>query len=128
MRSRPAKGDPVGRKQVTTGLLLVASGTLLLLVQRDVVELESVWRYWPVALIVVGIIKLVAPGQGRDLPNGTLETLAGLWFLACNLNWLGFTYRETWPLVLVAIGLSQAVKALQPGRAAVPPLKEDGHA
>ena len=124
--------DGRGFRQVTTGVLLIAAGVLLFMVQQGMIEIKSIWLYWPVALMVVGLMKMVAPRAERDLAGGTLEVVAGSWFLACNLHWFGFTYRQTWPLIFVAIGLSQVIKALGGGPqapvAAPKPVKEDGHA
>ena len=124
------KGEGARRfRQTTTGALLIASGVIVFLVQQGVIEVVSIWRYWPVALITVGLMKLVSPRPGRDLAAGTLEVLAGAWFLACNLHWYGFTYRQTWPLIFVAIGLSQIIKALAARSTSVAAAKkEDGHA
>lgn len=121
-----------GYRQVTTGALLIAAGVLLFMVQQDIIEIRSIWRYWPVPWLVLGLMKLVAPPEERDLAGGTFEIALGAWFLACNLHWFGFTYRQTWPLIFVAIGLSQVIKALGGGPrapvAAPTPVKEDGHA
>jgi cell wall-active antibiotic response 4TMS protein YvqF len=128
--SEQIKGDGARRfRQTTTGALLIVSGVILFLVQQGMIEVVSIWRYWPVVLITVGLMKLVSPRPGRDLAAGTLEVLAGAWFLACNLHWYGFTYRQTWPLIFVVIGLSQIIKSLggrSTSTAAV--MKENGHA
>jgi len=128
MRRTRSGQDPGGLRQVTTGALMIAAGVLLLLTQQGIIHVVSIWLYWPVALIVVGTAKVVSPRPGRDLPGGVLEVLAGLWFLACNFHWQGFTYRETWPLLLVAIGLSQVLKALGVGRRSVDPEEDQRHA
>lgn len=126
---KDGKGSPTAaRDQVTFGLLLVAGGAFLFLVQRDVLEVRAVWLYWPVVLIVIGLVKLVSPRPGREMASGLLELLAGLWFLACNFKWQGITYRETWPLLLVFFGLSEVLKALSRGRPSAAKEQEDGHA
>lgn len=51
-------------------LLLVASGTLLLLVTTDVLE-GDIWSYvWPTALIVVGIVAIARWAGAGPLPRG----------------------------------------------------------
>ena len=54
----------------------------------------------------------------------------GVWFLACNHHWMGLTFRNSWPLVFVVMGVQIIVKALTPRRPAAPAadMKEDGHA
>jgi len=116
MRQPRADRDPDGIQHTTAGVLMIAAGVLLLLTQRGIIHVVSIWLYWPVLLIAAGLVKLVSPRPARNLAGGVLEVLAGLWFLACNFHWQGFTYRETWPLLLVAFGLSQVFKALGFGR------------
>lgn len=128
MRGVSRGQDPGGLRQVTAGALMIAAGVVLLLTQQGIIHVESIWLYWPVVLIAAGLAKLVSPRPGRDLPAGALETLTGLWFLACNFHWQGFTYRETWPLLLVAVGLSQVFKALGSRRRASDAREDERHA
>jgi hypothetical protein len=122
-------GVAVDLNKTTGGALLIAAGVLLFLVQQGHVELRAIWLYWPVALIAVGLMKIVTPKPARDLPSGVFELVIGLWFQACNLHWFGFTYWQTWPFIFVAVGLSQILKALGGRRpAAATEAKENGHA
>jgi hypothetical protein len=121
-------GVAVDLNKTTGGALLIAAGVLLFLVQQGHIAIRAIWLYWPVALIVVGLMKIVTPRPARDIPSGVFEVVIGFWFQACNLHWFGFTYWQTWPFIFVAIGLSQILKAL--GRRPLPAseAKGNGHA
>jgi hypothetical protein len=90
--------------QLILGLLLMLGGTLLFLDRAGIVEIRSLWRYWPVILIGMGLNRLFdTPARRRD-GNGLWLLMLGSWFL---LNTLGImTLRDSWPLIIVAIGVS----------------------
>jgi predicted membrane protein len=86
------------------GLAFVSFGVLFFLDNLDIVDARTYVRFWPLFLIVPGLIKMMQPGRGRVV--GGILLLLGTVFL---LNSLDITYlgiRELWPLVLVLIGAS----------------------
>jgi hypothetical protein len=127
--SRETKDAGAKRLQQTTGgALLIAAGVILFLVQQGTIALQSIWLYWPAFLFVTGLMKLVSPKPARDVSSGVFELIFGGWCMACNLHWFGFTYWQTWPLIFVAIGLSQIFKALGRRASIATEAKENGHA
>jgi len=89
--------------QVTTGLIFVALGLLLLAKQLDwgVFDLS---RLWPVVLIVIGVPKLLFGDQDGNRGSGVWLTFIGGIFLMHTFHYLSI--RQSWPLFIVAFGVS----------------------
>jgi len=103
-----------GVRQVTTGLLLMAAGALLLLDQRGLIDVGPIGRWWAAVLVLMGLWKITAPRAERDAGGGAMLIVFGVWILACTHHWMGLTFRNSWPLVFVAIGVKMMVRALLP--------------
>jgi hypothetical protein len=110
-----------GLGQAVTGLLIMAAGVVLLLDQTGIIEIGSVGRYWPLVLVAFGIGAMTGPAEKRDVGGGAMLIVFGLWILACTQHWQGLTFRNSWPLVFVAIGIKMVLRALAPKRPALAP-------
>jgi hypothetical protein len=90
--------------RLVLGGLLVLLGIALTLDQLGVVEVHHVWRYWPAALILIGLSGLQR-SEGRRLVTPVILIVVGSWLL---LNTLGLVRVDVWdffwPLILVAVG------------------------
>jgi len=107
---RRLSNDPAGA--ITTGLILITIGLVFLFSQLDLISVHAVWRYWPLALIAVGLSRLMAGGGWECGLNGVTEVLMGVAFLAITFHWWGIGWREGWPLILVSVGLGTMTRAL----------------
>lgn len=85
------------------GALLIVFGTVVLLDHMNVIEADRVWRFWPVALIAVGIAKFV---NENKRVGGVILTLLGAFLLAQNLGYTTLTWGAVWPLILIAAGMA----------------------
>jgi hypothetical protein len=87
---------------VVLGLLLVAAGVAMFLDRTG--ALPTPWRLsvWPLLLMGYGIARLTQPRL--DGPGGLFFLLVGAWWLSGVLGWLSMV--RTWPLLIVALGLS----------------------
>ena len=103
-----------GWRQAITGVLLMAAGVVILLDQRHVIEIGSIWRWWPLALTLMGFWKLSAPASKRDVAGGLELMIFSGWLLACVHRWMGLTFVNSWPLVFVGIGVGMIAKSLTP--------------
>lgn len=110
--TRPA--DPT---RLLVGLLFIAGGILLLARAFELlVFLPSVWKLWPAVAIAGGVTRLL-------WPSGKGSRLLGLWFVllgswgAINVWGLfGLTWADSWPLLVVGIGVVLVLEALLEGR------------
>jgi hypothetical protein len=95
-------------KSMIWGFFLVALGSVLLLDRFGMVSIPELGRLWPLILIVIGVTRVAV---GRPASSVTFFLL-GAWFLACEFDWYGLTYSNSWPLILVAIGASMVLRAI----------------
>ena len=99
--------DRTQASQVTTGLVVVAVGLMLLAGQLDLGWAWDFGRLWPVILIIVGVGRFIKPGEeGRG---------SAVWFIFVGALLLMHTNRilrlhDSWPLFIVAAGLSIMLK------------------
>lgn len=94
------------------GIVLIVLGTLFLVDRWSGVEFGHVIRdWWPLIVIGVGVTRLVA----REVWNGLWLVAVGSWLLAVELELFGFTYRNSWPLLLIVLGGGMVLRALFQG-------------
>ena len=93
--------DSKQASQVTTGLIVVAIGLMMLAGQFDTGWSVDFHRLWPLIFIVIGAGKLLS-SESRG---------SAAWFLFLGGIFLMHTYRimslgKSWPLFVVVAGLS----------------------
>lgn len=95
--------DRHSRSQVLSGVLLIVLGLVFLGDRLDVLPALDMGRLWPLILIVLGVGHLVFPREdGRR--SGGWFVFVGVLFLLHNYRVL--TLHQSWPLFIVAGGLS----------------------
>ncbi|MFC5458976.1 LiaI-LiaF-like domain-containing protein [Massilia niabensis] len=111
--------------QVLMGVLVIAIGLLFLLDNLDIIDVHDALAFWPLVFIFAGIAKLLDTSS----PNGYLIGLAGIGIgSAMILNRLGliyFSWRQAWPLVLIAVGAMVVYRAMRGERAPVHGVADD---
>jgi hypothetical protein len=71
-------------------------------------------RYWPSALIAIGVIKLLQARDGGGAVAGLIFTVVGAWLQAEELDLLRINLFDFWPLALVLFGGYLVWQGLQP--------------
>ena len=100
---------PVGTAiKLVIGTFLTVIGILLTLENLDLVNTLPVLRYWPLLLVVIGLLKFVARSGSVF---GIVLMIAGAWMTAFNLDWIHFTIFELWPLLLILAGVVMVRRA-----------------
>jgi hypothetical protein len=85
-------------------VVLIVIGTLFLLGNMHILPNLNWFDFWPVILIVIGLMKLLeAPRKGSYVWGAILFGLGAV-LLADNLNLLPFSPWDLWPLLLIALG------------------------
>ena len=111
--------------QVLMGVLVIGIGLLFLLDNLDIIEVHDALAFWPLVFIFAGIAKLL----DTSTPNGYLIGLAGIGIgTAMILNRLGiiyFSWRQAWPLVLIAVGAMVVYRAMRGERRPVHGVVDD---
>lgn len=100
------------RSGLVAGLVVIAIGVILLLDQEGVLHAWDVWRFWPVVLIAVGLVKVLRAVPTSDKPIdtagvlwGVVEVGFGVVFLLGALGYPRFSFGHIWPLLIVGVGL-----------------------
>ena len=101
--------------RLVVGLAIMLAGFLLALDSLGWADAGEVFRYWPLALVAVGVTKLLASGGQRS--GAFLLIVLGAALLALNLGWLSFPRVAA--IVLFLVGARIAWKALAPRSAAL---------
>ncbi|HEV8481097.1 MAG TPA: DUF5668 domain-containing protein [Candidatus Eisenbacteria bacterium] len=102
----------VGR--IIFGLFIAWMGVLFLLDQMGVINIGSVWRFWPVFLILIGTVRLFSPGN-RSIVGALFLMALGGFFLIHEFHWFDLDWRYVWPGFIVVGGLVMVFRGLMWG-------------
>ena len=92
------------------GLAIMTAGVLFTLDNLDVLEAEQILRFWPAALILVGLLKLAEGRGGSARLTALLWVAAGSGLLLTTLDVLELS--DMIPLVLVLVGAKMVFENL----------------
>ena len=92
------------------GLTIMTAGLLLALDNLGLVDSSLFFRFWPLALVILGILKLMSPPGQRS--GGLAFVLLGVFLLAFTSGHMNF--QRLWALLLLLAGGSIAWRALRP--------------
>jgi hypothetical protein len=87
------------------GAIVIGIGVLFLLQNFHIAYIWDWWRYWPVALIAAGLVKLVDSTYGGGRVIGGIMIVTGAIFLGSSLGLYDVSIGELWPLFLIGAGL-----------------------
>jgi len=94
--------------KLIVGLFFALAGLLMTADNLDLIDANEYLRFWPVVLLVVGLMKLADPGR-RLL--GVILTVVGASLLANYAGWVPITVFDLWPLLLIAAGVGLVARA-----------------
>lgn len=103
--------------QLVFGIIIIFVGVLFALDNLNILRAGDFIRFWPLALMAIGLAKLL----DAERPEGRL--IGGIFFgigsilLLDSLHVLRFSVHVVWPLILVAIGIFIAWQAVMRDRA-----------
>ncbi|HEY6051363.1 MAG TPA: DUF5668 domain-containing protein [Thermoanaerobaculia bacterium] len=110
MSSRPPS-RLTGR--MIAGGLLIGLGVLFTLDNFGVVDAGDVFRYWPLFLVGLGLLKIAQARHPEQRVGGAVLMGIGLLLLLRTLHVISFHLREVWPIVLVIGGGLLVWRSLQ---------------
>lgn len=102
--------------QLLMGLVIIALGILFTLDSLGLADARTSLRYWPVAFIGIGAIKLWQARGGGGAFAALLFILAGTWLLLESLEIVTVSFWALWPILLVLFGASMVWQGLGGGR------------
>ena len=86
------------------GLVIITLGVLFTLDNLDLIDSGDILRWWPVALVVVGIAKITGIGTNQKPVLGIILSLVGTWWTVHNLGYIDIEPWDIWPVFLIAVG------------------------
>lgn len=103
--------DPGSRvtPRLVIGLTIMLAGFVLALDSLGLVDAGVVLRFWPLALIAVGVAKWLSPARSS---GALVWIVAGIGFLLVSLDRMSF--GGVWALVIFFVGANIAWRALRP--------------
>jgi predicted membrane protein len=110
--------------QLVMGVLIVIVGLLFTLQNVGFTDANEYLRYWPVALIALGLLKLWQ-GTGGAVCGGFIFLFAGVWLLLQGMGIVTISLWNLWPMLLVFAGASMVWRGMRGG--GVEPTAGDTH-
>jgi hypothetical protein len=101
----------------TGGVMLIIAGLAFILERfghfslfgADI-HIEEVWRWLPLFAVYLGARELRDPAPGRQ--RTVLPLLAGVWLLISAVQVFGANFLNSWPLLVVLVGLGLIVDSI----------------
>jgi hypothetical protein len=90
--------------QLILGLLIVFVGVVFTLDQLGYSPAIHYLKFWPMALIAIGVVKMSYAKGGDGVFAGLIFTSVGLWLQGEELGFIRISLRDIWPLALVLFG------------------------
>jgi len=87
------------------GLLIMCIGVLFLLGNMDILNPDDYFRLWPALLIIFGLVHILKPYQAPRFVFGIILMVVGTLMLLNNLYIFSFSFRDYWPVILIAVGI-----------------------
>lgn len=93
---------PIAGAKLVAGIFFALLGLLMTLENLDVYGAHRALRYWPVVLIVIGLIRLT---DRSDRLMAWISLAAGVLLLLLHTRWIRFSIFDLWPLMLILAGV-----------------------
>ncbi len=90
--------------RLIAGLLIIFVGVVFTLDELGVAPAVNYLRFWPTALIAIGVLKMLQARDGGGAFAGVLFALVGVWLQAEELNIIHIRLWQIWPVALVLFG------------------------
>ena len=102
--------DPVDRRHVAFGVIIMALGLLFLMDKLEMVQQAVLGLFWPGVLVAWGFKRIVWPSRpGREVGGVWMALTGGLLVL----DQLSIVHlRESWPLFVIIGGMLMIFRAL----------------
>jgi len=107
MEPQKSYGTPQGSspERWVPAIVLIAVGAIFFLNNLHIFYIHDIFRYWPVALIAVGVFRVIDSATSMGKVGGGILIAVGGLLLSSNLGYLSVGWGDFWPLVLIAIGV-----------------------
>lgn len=98
------------------GVVVIVLGVLFTLDNLGLLNAGDVLRFWPVALIAYGVMRLLGIAGPTNVAGGTILTGIGTWLLLHNLQILTSDPWDFWPVIMILVGFALVTRAMKGAR------------
>jgi hypothetical protein len=99
--NRGAGPWPKNRSGIVPGIMLIAVGSIFLLDHMGIIRADQFWKFWPLILIVVGLLKIF---RDDAIVLGIGVVLIGIVLQLHELNYTNLSWGTVWPFLLIMVG------------------------
>jgi len=100
---RQARLNSPGR-HLAAGVIFLAIGVIFLLGNMGFLDVREVFAFWPVILIVFGVVRIVESREDYGQTAGIFWVVVGLLFLLGSFGIIRLAFSELWPVLLIGVG------------------------
>src|SRR6267143_5646863 len=100
---RQARLNSPGR-HLAAGVIFLAIGVIFLLGNMGFLDVREVFAFWPVILIVFGVVRIVESREDYGQTAGIFWVVVGLLFLIGSCGIIRWAVSELWPVLLIGGG------------------------
>ena len=90
--------------RLIVGLLIMLLGALFLLDNLDIMDVDDVFRFWPLFFVAIGATMAVQPSGTANRGFGVFLVIAGLWVLLYDFDIIPVSFWDIWPVFLIGAG------------------------
>lgn len=94
------------------GVLLLAFGAGFLLMNLGIIDRSWLSDWWAFIPGVLGVARLVMARSAKAVSEGVFMVILSAWFVVAVTGWRGFTWHNSWPIMLIAVGASAIAEAV----------------
>ncbi|MDC8771301.1 LiaI-LiaF-like domain-containing protein [Roseateles albus] len=105
-RPKPGKGQV---QSVWAGLILIVLGGLFFADNRGWLDLRKLQTFWPAIIGLLGLGQMLGARNTEQLCRGGLLVFVSAWLYASLEHVWGLNFYNSWPLLLIAVGLSKVI-------------------
>jgi hypothetical protein len=101
-------------RNLIAGIFLLIVGVVLLLGNFNILESPPIWKFWPLIVIAMGIGRILDAKYTREYHKAFWMLFMGSWFLVSELHIFGLRYGNSWPILLIGLGIGMLWKSYNP--------------
>jgi len=112
MRDFKTHHRPDDHRHWVTGLILIGVGSAFLMERLGYIESFTLRQYWPGIIALVGAGQLLAARDAAQAVKGLFLIFLAGWLYASIQHLWGLSFQNSWPMVLIAVGLTHIASGL----------------
>jgi hypothetical protein len=91
------------------GIVLIVLGTMLLALNLGWGLPLAFWDYWPLLMVIPGLVAIVAPTPHLTRNGGIGLLATGIYCQISVSDWMGLGWFSAWPVFVIAYGVDMII-------------------